>query len=134
MAHVAPWQVWRQRLTLCLFLLVISALGVQAEWVDLLLEFSQVAVQCFFEQAALLGRQGAGKPFAGGGELQALEYRHFVRELVDHRLFECSIMLALSNQRVLRSELRIMFGLQVLQQLLHLRVQRNELLRTDHGR
>lgn len=83
---------------------------------------------------ALTVIQRTGEAFAGGGELQALEYRHFVRELVDHGLLECGLVFALGNQCVFCPQSRIVLGQQVLQQLLHLRVQRFQLLRADHGR
>ena len=52
--------------------------------VDLGRQRRQVGVDRLFEQALLLGVEGLGL----GGELQPLEHRHLVRELVDGGLLE----------------------------------------------
>ena len=58
--------------------------GSGSRLVELGLRGSEVDVDRLFEQAALLGREVLGL----GGELQSLEHRHLVRDLVDHLLLE----------------------------------------------
>lgn len=126
--NLTPRQLCRQRPALGLALLVgvLVLIGTlvdaEAQLLHLLIEFCQVCVQRLVEQALLLGRQGAGKALAGGGELQPLEHRHLVGELVDQRLLEADLAV---------------FRFQLAQQCEHclprLRVYGFELLRTDHG-
>jgi hypothetical protein len=60
------------------------------ELLEFTLQCFQVGVDRFFEQALLLGVE----VFALGGELQPLEHRHLVRDLVDRRLLERDLAVA----------------------------------------
>jgi len=90
---------------------------------QLAVELMDVGVQRLLQQAALLAREGAGEALTGGGELQPLEDRHLVRELVDQRLLEGDLGVTLLDLRQQR-----------LHGLPRLRVQGVQLLCTDHGR
>ena len=80
--HVVTRQVGRQRCPLGLALLAVGLLGLSV--LDLARHRSQVHVERLVEQALLLGRVG----LTLGGELQSLEDRVLVRELVDKRLLQ----------------------------------------------
>ena len=82
-ADLAARQVGRQLLALG-DLLLTGRLGRGLHALDLGGHRRQVAVQRLFQQALLLGAVG----LAPGGELQPLEDRVLVRELVDDRLLE----------------------------------------------
>ncbi len=81
-ANLAPRQMGRQRLAPGLPLLARRSLG-RCELFDLVADGLQVGIQRFVQQASLLGAVA----LALGGELQALEQRVFMSELVDEGLF-----------------------------------------------
>jgi hypothetical protein len=81
MAHLTPRQVGRQRLALGLSPLLGG--GIRArESLEIVRDALEIRIQRFFEQAALLTIESLGLR----GELQALEHRILVRELLDHHL------------------------------------------------
>ena len=83
MKNLPPRQMFRQFLALRAVLLA-SAPGRWLHRLDLGGHGRQVAVQCFLQQASLLGVV----TLALGGELQPLECGHLMGELVDDGLFE----------------------------------------------
>ena len=91
-ADLAARQVRRQRGALGL-LLVGRVLGGRRALLDLQRQSGEVGVQRLFDQALLLGVEG----FALGGELQALEHGHLVRELVDGGLLEGDLVALASH-------------------------------------
>ena len=138
MVHLAARQVGRQRLPLGLFLLVLSlVLLVQVKLLDLARQLGDVGIQCLVQQALLLGTHAGAELLAGGGELQPLQHRHLVGELVDERLLERDLARVALDQRVLGADLLVL-GRHVGQQRPQhrpqlLRIERVQLLRGDHG-
>ena len=82
-ADLAARQVRGQLLALGL-LLVLGRLLLDLELLDLLGQCGQIGIEGLLDQALLLG----GERLALGSELQLLEHRHLVRELVDGGLLE----------------------------------------------
>lgn len=123
-AHLAPWQVGRQCLPLRLAL-VGAVLG-RHEPRDLARKGFQVLVDRFLEQALLFG----AKALAGSRELEPLEYRHLVRQLVDDGLLERNGAFMAGNEFGLGGDLRLC-GAKRLAQLL--RLQCVDVVVGDHG-
>jgi hypothetical protein len=84
MAQLAARQVRRQRLALRLFLRSRRRLRGGPLARHLVAQRLQIGVDRLLQEAFLLGVER----FAAGGELQPLEHRHLVRELVDGGLLE----------------------------------------------
>lgn len=83
MAHIAAWQVGGQRLALRT-LIVPARLGLGLQLLDLGGHGREVRVQGFVQQALLFSVERLGL----GRELQPLEQRVLVRDLVDDGLLE----------------------------------------------
>jgi hypothetical protein len=136
---LAPRQVRRQRLALGLVLLALVLL-VGPDLVELGLQRRQVGIDRLFQQALLLGVEGLGL----GSELQPLEHRHLVVDLVDQRLLEGDLAIATFDLGIAALNLGAVLrdhgllarhlahqGAHDLAQLL--RVELVELRRIDHG-
>jgi hypothetical protein len=122
---LASWKVGRQCLALGLSFLA-AVLGRWNQPLDLASKRLEVLVDGFFQQALLLRAEA----LASGGELQSLEDRHLVRELVDHGLLERHGAFMARDELGLEHNLRSR-GAQCLAQLL--RVQRVDVVVCDHG-
>jgi len=124
-AYLASWEVRLQCVALGLALLA-AVLGDRNHSLDLAGKRLEILVDGFFEQALLLRAEA----FAGGSELQSLQHRHLVRELVDHGLLEHHGAFMASNELGLERDLRSR-GAPCLAQLL--RVPRVDVVVCDHG-
>ena len=121
----AARQMSRQCLALGLLLLACVLLA-GPDLIELGLQRRQVGVDRLFEQALLLGVEGLGL----GRELQSLEHRHLVVDLVDQRLLEGDLPIAALDELILGRHL----GHQRAQHLAQLlRIQRVDVLLGDHG-
>jgi len=122
---LAARQVRRQRLALGLVLVALVPLAGH-DLVEFGLQRRQVGIDRLFKQALLFGAEGLGL----GGELQPLEHRHLVVDLVDQRLLEGNLAIAAFDFGVLARHVAHQ-GAHDLTQLL--RVELVQLRRIDHG-